>query len=661
MSASSARSPLFSAVIFLVLACSPGPARAAGIELDVIPASGGYAHSANGGGSWTALPDGLPAGAVAERLYRDAAGNRWMATRGHGLFLLPAGAREWRARNSDAFRYRGRGPAGPMRSVSAFAVDRENPNELALATKHTLFASSDGGATWRLIPLRGGLSSKTYITSLHRALGHTLAGTSFEGLYRAHGSSFRKSSSGIPYEAYSGQHWFYDEVSAIEVDPSNRNRLFAGLSSGNGVYESTNGGASWTSLALPLARESHFFVWDVKIAENRLYAATDGGIFEFDLAARRWSASKLADVIHAIPKKYNAAAVLITLSKEKVSLFHRTVAQVNRKQEPPMKAAAGRDALYVGYYPFVKNFTSVMKTLALTGMNALVIDMKDDLGSVFYPVTNATANEIKAVKKAPDLPRLITEAKARGVYLIARIVVFKDWHLYRAYRSKYAIWNYRTGAPWTGNPGEYWVDPHAEFVHDYNIAIAKEIAAAGFDEIQFDYIRFPLDGPVHLCSFRHRTDADTYKSEAINDFLMKARAAISAPISVDIYGLNAWYRFGNRIGQNIEELAWIVDAICPMAYPSHFGGRFFGRYGHRERPYHIIRETGRRSIAFVGPQAYIRPYLQAFNLLSPTWGPEYIASQVDAARASGCSGFALWNANAEYSVARRALEKKRGD
>lgn len=292
-------------------------------------------------------------------------------------------------------------------------------------------------------------------------------------------------------------------------------------------------------------------------------------------------------------------------------------------------------------------------------MNALVIDIKDDLGSVFLPVSNKTAHEIRAVKKIAELPGLLVKLKKKGVYAIARIVVFKDWYLYRAYNYKYAILNYRTGAAWQGNPGEYWIDPHAEFAHTYNIAIAKEAELAGFDEIQFDYIRFPLDGPVHLCAFRHRKDPGVYKSEVIGDFLAAAKHELRVPVSADIYGLNAWYRFGNRIGQNIEEIAEIVDVVCPMVYPSHFGGRFYGRFSHRERPYRIIRESGRRAVLFAESRALIRPYLQAFSLLSPTWGPEYIRDQVRAAADSGCSGFSLWNANADYAMSRAALGNKK--
>ncbi|HPJ39913.1 MAG TPA: putative glycoside hydrolase, partial [Spirochaetota bacterium] len=132
---------------------------------------------------------------------------------------------------------------------------------------------------------------------------------------------------------------------------------------------------------------------------------------------------------------------------------------------------------------------------------------------------------------------------------------------------------------------------------------------------------------------------------------------IAVPISVDLYGFTAWYRFGNLIGQDIEEFAEIVDVISPMVYPSHYGTRFYMNGERRLRPYKIVRDSGLRSLYITDGTALIRPYLQAFNLLSPTWGTEYIQLQIKGARESGGSGFIFWNAGGNYEMVRKSFSK----
>jgi len=179
----------------------------------------------------------------------------------------------------------------------------------------------------------------------------------------------------------------------------------------------------------------------------------------------------------------------------------------------------------------------------------------------------------------------------------------------------------------------------------------------GFDEIQFDYIRFPSDGPVHQCLYRYRKDGATYKSEALVDFLTRAKRSLKVPVSVDIYGFNGWYRFGNSIGQDIEAFARVADVICPMVYPSHFGSRFYRSHPGNEHPYRVVLDGGIRSRALAGDGVFLRPYLQAFKMLSPTWGPGYIAAQIRGAEESGSNGYTFWNAKGEYDMLYRGLKK----
>jgi hypothetical protein len=262
--------------------------------------------------------------------------------------------------------------------------------------------------------------------------------------------------------------------------------------------------------------------------------------------------------------------------------------------------------------------------------------------------------EISAVKKYFNIKMVIDTLKKNSIYTIARIVVFKDKRLYNAYNSRYAVWDMVSASSWKGNPREYWNDPYSDFVRNYNIEIAEEAQRAGFDEIQFDYIRFPSDGAIDRCHYRFKKTEDIYKSEILACFLKEAKNRIKIPLSVDIYGFNAWFHMGNRIGQDAEKFSEIVDIICPMVYPSHYGRNFFADATDSVKPYNIVLESIKRARKITMDNVVIRPYLQAFNLLSPTWGPDYIRSQLKAALEGGSNGFAFWNAGGNYDMVKKA-------
>jgi hypothetical protein len=320
--------------------------------------------------------------------------------------------------------------------------------------------------------------------------------------------------------------------------------------------------------------------------------------------------------------------------------------------------AFNKKALYANPHVARKNIDGLIAAAEACKMNALVIDMKDDFGAIFFPTKNSTAKQIGACKNPLDVKSFLSKLHAKNMYAIARMVVFKDKYLYRAFEGAHAVADSTTGGSWTGNPGEFWLDPYSEFVHKYLIDLAVELESLGFDEIQFDYIRFPSDGPVERCRFRHRKDAAIFKSEVITDFLRLAKKSISIPISVDVYGITGWYHFGYRIGQDFEAMAEYADVLCPMVYPSHFGTTFYRNKTTREAlPGFLVGESVVRAQMLAGKKTVIRPYLQAFNLLSPTWGVDYILTQIHAAEKAGANGFSFWNAKGDYEMVMRAMKK----
>ena len=187
-------------------------------------------------------------------------------------------------------------------------------------------------------------------------------------------------------------------------------------------------------------------------------------------------------------------------------------------------------------------------------LNSVVIDMKDDYGLLrFEPNSQLLKQKGKVTQYKINLEQVVSEFKKDGVYLIARIVVFKDRNLASYDKGKYAVWNSLTNSPWIGIRGkedvtdengnlsgtktvyydENWVDPYSEEVWEYNVEIAKELVSRGFDEIQFDYIRFPTDGKnLNSAVYRWR-DKGMVKESALISFLSYARKNIKAPIGID--------------------------------------------------------------------------------------------------------------------------------
>jgi len=297
-----------------------------------------------------------------------------------------------------------------------------------------------------------------------------------------------------------------------------------------------------------------------------------------------------------------------------------------------------------------------------TDLNAMVIDVKNDYGKLTYrsalpEVRAAGADRDPAVR---DMAGLLRRLKAKRIYTIGRVVVFKDPLLARA-KPEWAF-HTKSGALWRDQKGRPWVEPYRPEVRAYNIAIAKEAAALGFDEIQFDYVRFPDNGDAMDRIVRYRNPEGWTKREAIGRFLREAREALHASgtaLSADVFGLVTTAHDDMGIGQTWREIAPAVDAISPMVYPSHYDR---GTYGIRHpdlAPSAIVRhaldDAGRRNrvLSSEGKKpGRIRPWLQAFTA---TWVRPHqpyrageIRAQIRAAEAAGVKQFLLWNPSCTY-------------
>lgn len=302
---------------------------------------------------------------------------------------------------------------------------------------------------------------------------------------------------------------------------------------------------------------------------------------------------------------------------------------------PPTASIHDRRGVYLTAYAASQAtlLDEVLDKLAQYGLNTVVVDVKNNHGEVCYPSQVALAHQCGAVKPLLDLPALVRAIHDRGMYAIARQVVFYDPFLARH----------------LGLATAPWVLPTVAAATAYNLDLAAEVAQAGFDEIQFDYIRFPDDGPI----------GPDYSSrcQAVEAFLAQARSRLDLPLSVDVYGRVTFPWNAHRsdpIGQHLEGMARWVDTVSPMLYPSHYMERAF-----KDDPYGtvlqaLVDSTARTTIP-------IRPYLQAFEMAIPGGMSmaDYISAQIRAAEEEGADGYLFWNPRADYTALWQALAGRR--
>lgn len=295
-------------------------------------------------------------------------------------------------------------------------------------------------------------------------------------------------------------------------------------------------------------------------------------------------------------------------------------------------------------------FQEKIDLIKRTELNAMVVDLKDSTGWVFYDTEVSLAHEIGAVRPILD-PKAVVEAlHANDIYAIARIVVFED-PILAEQRPEWAIHS-SDGGLWRTWNGLAWVNAHRKEVWDYDTALALEAARLGFDEIQLDYIRFPSDGPLDEAEYGVEHNTET-RMAAIRDFLTGVRDALAptpAYFAVDVFGLTYWELSDGGIGQNLETIAPLVDYICPMVYPSHFYEGSMGFDIPNDHPYEVILWSLENGAERVPEEARkFRPWLQDFSY-GPgiEYGDNEVRAQIRASEDFGSSGWMLWNAASEY-------------
>ncbi len=312
-------------------------------------------------------------------------------------------------------------------------------------------------------------------------------------------------------------------------------------------------------------------------------------------------------------------------------------------------------ALYLSYWAAESHDRRehLIQLLAQTGMNALVIDIKSTRGDIAFSSQLALPRSVGALRARTlkDLPQFLADLKARGIYTIARLAVFKDGRLALG-RPDLAV-KVSEGEIWTDNEQIAWTDPFLQQVRDYNVDLAEEVAALGFDEIQFDYIRFPARSDLLFA----KPNTGDNRVTAINTFLAQAQERL-APYPVmtaaNIFGYICWKPKDQKIGQRLVDMSKYVDYLSPMLYPSGFPNGIPGYANPVAHNFEVIAHSLKRGMKLSGLDPLrFRPWLQAFRDYAfdrRSYRADDIHAQINASDQSGSAGWMLWNASSKFSL-----------
>ena len=319
-------------------------------------------------------------------------------------------------------------------------------------------------------------------------------------------------------------------------------------------------------------------------------------------------------------------------------------------------------ALYVNRYAAQsrKRMAHFVAIADRTEINGLVLDMKDEFGLNYATANPQFAKNAGHAGVVPRLAELLDTLHAHQLVAIARIVVFKDSVTARIHPE----WTIREqdGSIWRDKKGIAWVNPYHRELWEYNIGVAEELVRLGFDEIQFDYIRFPE--PYPSLPKQVFPGADVSKPEALARYLAEARKrinALHARSTADVFGLVTTVTGALEVGQEWEKISPNVDVVLPMVYPSHYPRGSFGIAYPNADPYATMKaalDGARRRDAKLGlaSPTHVRPWLQAFSLGKPEYGAAQLREEKRAAYDAGFDGWVMWSPGSHYDVFVPALD-----
>lgn len=338
-----------------------------------------------------------------------------------------------------------------------------------------------------------------------------------------------------------------------------------------------------------------------------------------------------------------------------------------RKIEESLKQKYLKDEIHGIFYSALRvssrdKVEQILKSIEDTQINAVVIDVKDDTGKITYDTDNELANQIGAVSgQIWDISEMLQMFHEKGIYVIARVVAFRDPVL-TASIPEYAVQNL-DGSVFYDRSGDAWLNPYNEKNWSYLLEIADEAVELGFDEIQFDYVRFSTEAKSDKVNFG--VDSEEYtKTEVITDFVQYAVKELhqqDAIVSADVFGTIISSEVDAKtVGQDYVQLSRYLDYICPMIYPSHYADGCYGLEVPDLQPYELILgalNDSVKELVSIDEElhcAVVRPWLQDFTASwkssYQSYGIDQVNEQIQGVYDSGYTQWLLWNSSGKYSI-----------
>lgn len=300
--------------------------------------------------------------------------------------------------------------------------------------------------------------------------------------------------------------------------------------------------------------------------------------------------------------------------------------------------------------------SNIIDMIDRTEINAVMIDIKDSTGKISFLVDNEEINQYGSTEnRIRDIKELIKELHEKDIYVMGRISVFQDPYLAVEY-PKLALKRVSdSSAVWKDRKGLSFLDPNNTDVWDYTVAIAKESYDVGFDEINFDYIRFPSDG--NISDIDYGLTPDQTRADSIERFFAHLRSElhndeIQIPMSADLFGMVTTVSDDLGIGQVLEQALPYFDYIAPMVYPSHYPKNWNGYSNPAAKPYEVIYAAMQGGLAKVTAAGYdasvFRPWIQDFDL-GATYTADMVRDQIRALEDLGIDSWLVWDPANTYT------------
>lgn len=291
-----------------------------------------------------------------------------------------------------------------------------------------------------------------------------------------------------------------------------------------------------------------------------------------------------------------------------------------------------------------------------TQINTIVLDIKDNSGQIVIKLSSPTLARYQSdLSRVSDIKEFVDELHEAGYYVVGRIAVFQDNYLTRV-RPDLAMRRKDNNELWQDAKGMAWLDVSQQEVWDYNIALASEAYATGFDELNFDFVRFPTDGDISQIRYRNYDPSKETRAEALEKFfiyLHEHLKDIGAPTSADVFGMVTTNDDDLGIGQVMSNIAPYVDYVSPMLYPFQYPKGWHGYKKPATVPYSVVKislDSGIKKVEALGlNKNKIRPWLQDFDL-GANYGVAMVKAQHKAVVDSGLTSWMMWDASNKYTL-----------